>query len=117
MSSRELPLSQVRRCGKGRLWMSAQPTRDVPMIHGPDVKAHVAGDVTIRHVLCPVDLSGAAAKALKYATALSSALGGELTVLYVDPVTTGRPQREESREITAFIAATVGPATDVRPIQ
>jgi nucleotide-binding universal stress UspA family protein len=87
------------------------------MVHGPEVKPHVAGDVTIRHVLCPVDLSGAAAKALTYAAALSSGLGTELTVLFVDPVATERPRDVESRELTAFIAATLGPATEVRPIQ
>ena len=87
------------------------------MVHGPEAKPHVADDVTIRHVLCPVDLSGAAAKALRYAAALSSALGAELTVLFVDSVATERPRDVESRELTAFIAATVGPAADVHPIQ
>ena len=87
------------------------------MVQRPEVKPHVAGNVTIRHVLCPVDLSGAAAKALRYADALRSALGAELTVLFVDPVATERPQDLEPREPTAFIAATVGSATDVRAIQ
>jgi len=87
------------------------------MVHSPEAKPHVAGDVTIRHILCAVDLSGAAAKALRYAAALRSALGAELTVLFVDPVATGRPQGMESRGLTTFIAATLGPATDVRPIQ
>ena len=87
------------------------------MVHGPEAKPLVADDVTIKHVLCPVDLSGAAAKALRYAAALSSALGAELTVLFVDPVATERPQDMEARGLTTFIAATLGPVTDVRPIQ
>ena len=87
------------------------------MVHGPEAKPHVTADVTIRHVLCPVDLSTSAAKALRYAAALSSALGAELTVLFVDSVATERPRDVESRDLTAFIAATVGPAADVHPIQ
>ena len=79
------------------------------MVHGPEAKPHVAADVTIRHVLCPVDLSKAAAKALRYAAALSSALGAELTVLFVESDDTDRPRDVESRELTAFIEATVGP--------
>jgi hypothetical protein len=41
------------------------------MLDGPEAKPDVADDVTIRHVLCPVDLSTAAATALRYAAALS----------------------------------------------
>jgi nucleotide-binding universal stress UspA family protein len=87
------------------------------MVRGPEAKPHLAADVTIRHVLCPVDLSGAAAKALRYAAALSSALGAELTVLSVDSTATERPRDVESRNLTAFVAATVGPAADVHSIQ
>jgi len=87
------------------------------MVHSPEVKPQVVGDVTIRHILCAVDLSGPAAKALSYAAALRSALGAELSVLFVDPDTTERPQDVASRGLTAFIAATLGPAPDVRPIQ
>ena len=39
--------------------------------------------LTITHVLCPVDLSAAAAKALRYAAELSSVLHAELSVLFV----------------------------------
>jgi hypothetical protein len=39
--------------------------------------------LTITHVLCPVDLSAAAADALRYATELSSVLQAELSVLLV----------------------------------
>jgi hypothetical protein len=66
------------------------------VVEGPEAKPHVADDVTIRHVLCPVDLSGAAAKALRYAAALSA----ELTVLFVDSVPTSLLKtwsRESSR--------------------
>jgi nucleotide-binding universal stress UspA family protein len=82
------------------------------MAHGPDGKLHVAADVIIRHILCPVDLSTAAAKALRYAAALSSALGAELTALFVEADAPG-----QSRDLTAFIAATVEPAAGVRSIQ
>jgi hypothetical protein len=38
---------------------------------------------TIRHLLCPVDLSEPAGQSLRYAAALSSLLGSDLTILYV----------------------------------
>jgi nucleotide-binding universal stress UspA family protein len=87
------------------------------MVRGPEARPHVAADVTIRHVLCPVDLSGAAAKALRYAAALSSALGAELTVLFVDSVATEHLQDGESHDLSAFIAATIGLADDIHQIQ
>jgi nucleotide-binding universal stress UspA family protein len=86
------------------------------MVRGPEAKRHVA-DATIRHVLCPVDLSGAAAKALRYAAAFSSALGAQLTVLFVDSVASEHPRDIESRDLPAFIAATVGPSDNVHQIQ
>ena len=72
---------------------------------------------TIRHILCPVDLSTSAAKALRYAAALSSALGAELTVLFVESEITDRPRDVESPEPAAFIVATVRSAADVHSIQ
>jgi hypothetical protein len=38
---------------------------------------------TIRHLLCPVDLSDPSAQALRYAAALTSVVDGDLTILYV----------------------------------
>ena len=83
----------------------------------PEAKPHAASDVTIRHVLCPVDLSTAAAKALRYADALSAALGAELTVLFVESATTDRPRDVGWPELTAFIVATVQFPAGVHPIQ
>jgi K+-sensing histidine kinase KdpD len=70
------------------------------MIQSPEARPLVAADFTIRRVLCPVDFSGVAAKALRYAAALSSALGAELTVLFVDSGTAESPPDVESRELT-----------------
>ena len=87
------------------------------MVPRPEAKPNVTAEFTIRHILCPVDLSTSAAKALRYAAALSSALGAELTVMFVDSEITGRPRDVESPELAAFIAATVEPAADVHSIQ
>ena len=87
------------------------------MVHGPEAKPGVTAAAAIRRVLCPVDLSTAAAKALRYAAALSSALGAELTVLFVESDDTDRPRDVEPRELTAFIEATVPSAAGMHPIQ
>ena len=64
--------------------------------------------LTITHVLCPVDLSAAAAAALRYATELSSVLQAELSVLLVG---SGASEGSDgSDSIAAFIAGTVGRA-------
>ncbi|HZL97053.1 MAG TPA: universal stress protein [Vicinamibacterales bacterium] len=72
--------------------------------------------LTITHVLCPVDLSTAAADALRYATELSSMLHAELSVLLVD--SGGPPGRDDkdSPELSAFIAGTVGSAVEAHRV-
>src|SRR5688572_13530519 len=71
----------------------------------------------IRHVLCAVDLSTTAAKALRYAAGVRSALDAQVTVLFVRSHATESPQDEESSELTAFMVATVGAAPDIHHVQ
>ena len=72
--------------------------------------------LTITHVLCPVDLSAAAADALRYATELSSVLHAELSVLLVGSgAPDGRDDRD-SPELAAFIAGTVGSAVELHRV-
>ncbi len=66
----------------------------------------------IKHVLCPVDLSAAAADALRYGTELSSVLHAELSVLLVGPGAPDVRGDGDSPELAAFIAATVGSAVE-----
>lgn len=62
---------------------------------------------TIRHLLCPVDLSEPAVQSLRYAAALSSLLGSDLTILYVHA-----HQRDEKKSsgtsLEAFARGIVG---------
>jgi len=55
---------------------------------------------TIRHLLCPVDLSTPSAHALRYAAALSSVIDGELTVLYVRAAAPQQSDAEDSAGTT-----------------
>ena len=63
--------------------------------------------LTIRHLLCPVDLSEPAVQSLRYAAALSSLLGSDLTILYARS-----HQRDEQKSsgtsLEAFARGIVG---------
>jgi nucleotide-binding universal stress UspA family protein len=87
------------------------------MAPDPETRRTGGVDVTIRHVLCPVDLSTASASALRYAVALSSALGAHVTVLLVHSDAGDAPGEARSRELTAFIMATLGTADAVDRVQ
>ena len=73
---------------------------------------------TIRHLLCPVDLSEPSAQALRYAVALGSVLGSDLTVLYVHAAGAHRPPKQ-SPDVTleAFAAEVVGVSPSVPMLQ
>jgi hypothetical protein len=79
------------------------------MAMGREASPGTAGEVAIAHVLCAVDLSTAAAKALRYAAGLRAALDAQLAVVLVRPRAAG----SESSELTAFIAATIGSAAGI----
>ena len=62
---------------------------------------------TIRHLLCPVDLSEPAGRALRYAAALRSVLNGNLTVLCVREASSGQPggtKKSSGPSLEAFAA-------------
>jgi nucleotide-binding universal stress UspA family protein len=65
---------------------------------------------TIRHLLSPVDLSTPSAQALRYAAALSLAVDGDLTVLYVRAAAPHQSDARESTETTleAFVSNVIG---------
>ena len=86
------------------------------MALSPDPNKKVA-DGTIRHVLCAVDLSSGAAKALRYAAGLRSALDAQVTALFVRSYATESPHGVGLSELTAFIVATVGSAPDIHLVQ
>ena len=72
--------------------------------------------LTITHVLCPVDLSAAAADALRYATELSSVLQAELSVLLVGSGAPDGRDDKDSTELSVFIAGTIGSAVEPHPV-
>ena len=63
--------------------------------------------LTITRVLCPVDLSAAAADALRYATQFSSIVHAELSVLWVGSDAPDSRDERDSRELATFVAETV----------
>ena len=70
----------------------------------------------IRHLLCPVDLSEPAVQALRYAAALSSLLGGDLTILYVR---SNQPEEKKSSgtSLEAFARGIVGFDSSIRLLE
>lgn len=71
---------------------------------------------TIRHLLCPVDLSESSALALRHATALRSVLDGDLTIVYV------RTARESATGrsldgLETFVASIPGVAVSARLLE
>jgi nucleotide-binding universal stress UspA family protein len=71
---------------------------------------------TIRHLLCPVDLSEPAGQSLRYAAALSLLLGSDLTILYV------RSDQADARKspgtsLEAFARGIVGGDSSIRRLE
>jgi nucleotide-binding universal stress UspA family protein len=67
----------------------------------------------IRHLLCPVDLSDPSAQALRYAAALSSVVGGDLTILHVRAAEARR--RDAEQQANASLEAFASNVIGVRP--
>jgi nucleotide-binding universal stress UspA family protein len=65
---------------------------------------------TIRHLLCPVDLSDPSAQALRYAAALSSVVDGDLTILHVRAAAAHQPGAGKSSDtsLETFASNVIG---------
>lgn len=73
---------------------------------------------TIRHVLCPVDLSKPSAQALRYAAAFRSVVGGDLTVLHVRIALTYRAAQEPlDTNLQTFISNIIGSQPSIRLLE
>jgi nucleotide-binding universal stress UspA family protein len=74
---------------------------------------------TIRHLLCPVDLSEPSAQALRYAAAFSSVVDGDLTILYVRAAATHQPGagRSSDTSLGTFASNVIGPAPSRRLLE
>jgi len=71
---------------------------------------------TIRHLLCPVDLSEPAGQSLRYASALSSLLGSDLTILYVRSHQADT-KKSSCTSLEAFARGIVGVDSSIRRLE
>jgi nucleotide-binding universal stress UspA family protein len=71
---------------------------------------------TIKHLLCPVDLSGPSAGALRFSAALNSVVDGDLTILYVRAPRTRQPDPGKSSDtsLETFVSSVLGPSPEFR---
>jgi nucleotide-binding universal stress UspA family protein len=74
---------------------------------------------TIRHVLCPVDLSAPSAQALGYAAAFSSVVDGDLTVLYVRAAAAHQPElgKRSDTSLATFASHVIGVGPSLRMLE
>ena len=74
---------------------------------------------TIRHLLCPVDLSESSAQALRYAVALSSLVNGDLTILYVRAARAHQPDAVTSSDTSlgTFASKLIGSRPSIRLLE
>jgi nucleotide-binding universal stress UspA family protein len=74
---------------------------------------------TIRHLLCPVDLSEPSAQALRYGAALSSVVNGDLTILCVRAAAGHQPDAGKSSDtsLESFVSNIIGFAPSLRLLE